>query len=99
MAEFHRRDSFLRNTDVYAGALDVNNLPVIPKNINDTSYKIDSKYNNRPDLLAYEIYENSYLWWVFLLRNPDILKDPIRDFRTGVIIRIPSRGVVEEILR
>lgn len=98
MADFHRRDSFLKNAGIYNGTLDINNLPIIPKNENDISYRIDSGYNNRPDLLAYELYENSHLWWVFSLRNPDILRDPIRDFRTGVIIRIPERGIIEGIL-
>ena len=44
----------------------------------------------RPDLLANRLYETSELWWVFAIRNPDILTDPIRDFKTGVTIALPS---------
>lgn len=56
----------------------------------DILYKIDSLYDLRPDLFAYDQYSDASLWWVFMHRNPDVLFDPIWDFRTGVIIRIPK---------
>ena len=90
MADFHRRDSFLRNTDTFQGFLDINSLPTIPKSVDDDIYIIDSRYHERPDLLASKLYETSELWWVFATRNPDIIVDPIRDFKTGVTIALPS---------
>lgn len=56
----------------------------------DLEYRIQDVYANRPDLLAYEIYENADLWWVFAARNPDTLIDPVFDFVPGVVIFIPK---------
>ena len=37
----------------------------IPKLIDDLSMTINETYNLRPDLLAYDLYENANLWWGF----------------------------------
>jgi len=44
----------------------------------------------RPDLLAFEKYGSSRYWWLFAMRNKNIITDPIQDFRAGVTIRIPK---------
>jgi phage tail protein X len=51
----------------------------------------------RPDILAYKVYGTTSLWWVFALRNPDILKDPIRDFKAGITIKLPSPESVKSV--
>ena len=56
----------------------------------DLEYQIEEIYNNRPDLLAHDLYNNSALWWVFTVRNPDTLIDPVFDFVTGVTIYVPK---------
>ena len=56
----------------------------------DLEYRIEESYNNRPDLLAYDLYNNPNLWWVFTVRNPDTLIDPVFDFVTGVTIYVPK---------
>lgn len=56
----------------------------------DVTYQIDAVYHNRPDLLAYDLYGNSQLWWVFARRNPNVLKNPLGDFKAGTTIRIPK---------
>jgi hypothetical protein len=56
----------------------------------DLEYQIEESYNNRPDLLAHDIYNNANLWWVFAVRNPDTLIDPVYDFITGVTIFVPK---------
>ena len=48
-------------------------------------------YKNRPDLLAADLYGDAALWWVFAARNPNVLKDPLFDFRPGVTIYIPTK--------
>ena len=98
MANFHTNDSFLRNAPVTDFYLDINSLPNIPKSISDDLYTIESRYENRPDLLAHEIYGTANLWWVFALRNPDKIEDPIRDFKSGIQIRLPAKGVLETII-
>lgn len=86
-----KKDSFLKHAGVLDNTfLDVNNLPVLPPNVNDEEYVINAMYDERPDLLAYELYGSTRLWWVFSLRNPDLLKDPIRDFKQGLNIFLPS---------
>lgn len=71
--------------------------PFIDVSLDDTQYTIPKKYEFRPDRLAYELYNDESLYFVFQLRNMDILKDPIFDFKTGVVIMIPTARSVENI--
>lgn len=95
MASFHRADSFLKRTKVYDIFLDVNNLPTVPQSVADEKFVITAKYDSRPDLLAHDTYGNSRVWWVIVLRNIDIIRDPIRDFKAGTEISLPSKNTVE----
>lgn len=63
----------------------------IPAFVDDYQYEIQPQYNYRPDLLAFDLYGNPRLWWVFTQRNVDILFDPIYDFRAGTIIKLPKK--------
>lgn len=64
----------------------------------DEEIVITPKYNERPDLLSNELYGTPDLWWIFTLRNPDILNDPIYDFVTDAIIFAPSKSRAYSIL-
>ena len=91
----YKKDSFLRNAGFLDNTfLDINNLPSLPENVNDEKYVINAMYDERPDLLAHDIYGSARLWWIFALRNPNILKDPIRDFKAGLSIFLPSKDNV-----
>lgn len=70
----------------------------IPKNPLDQYWEITQTYNLRPDLLAYDLYNDSRLWWVFAQRNPNTLKDPLFDFTAGVKIYIPQLTTLEQVL-
>ena len=61
---------------------------------NDVQMTIESKYHRRPDLLAHELFGDSKLWWVFPMRNKDLLVDPINDFTSGLVIWVPSSAGV-----
>jgi hypothetical protein len=98
MANYHSKDSFLRNAPVNDFYLDINSLPKIPKSLDDDTYTIESRYENRPDLLAYKLYGTANLWWVFALRNPDKLVDPLEDFTAGKIIRIPTQETINRVI-
>jgi hypothetical protein len=98
MADFHSRESFLRRAPVNDFYLDINNLPKIPKSTSDRLYEIESKYANRPDLLAHELYGTVRLWWVFALRNPDLLIDPLEDFKSGLAIYLPTRETINRVI-
>lgn len=79
------------NTNVWGRYLDTMTDRPIKKLASDILYTIDKIYEKRPDLLAFDLYGDSALWWVFVQRNPDTLKDPINDFRAGLSIRIPTK--------
>jgi hypothetical protein len=70
----------------------------VPKTANDVLYEIESVYHQRPDLLAHDIYGNNKLWWVFAQRNPDILNDPIFDFKAGTKIYLCHGPTMRELL-
>jgi len=90
-----RKDSFIKNNQILDGVfLDINKLPQIGVTLSDEQYTIEPAYDQRPDLLAKALYNNSRLWWVFALRNPDTIKDPLRDFAAGTIIFLPSAGSI-----
>lgn len=62
----------------------------IPMLGSDKYWEITPVYEYRPDLLAYDLYGDSRLWWVFAQRNPNRLKDPYFDFITGAGIYLPQ---------
>jgi hypothetical protein len=64
----------------------------------DFLYTIEPQYTYRPDLLAYDLYKDSKLWWVFIQRNMDVLTDPIYDFIPGTKIYIPKGDSLKQIL-
>jgi hypothetical protein len=91
MAITYNRTSPYANTDIYGFFLDVANIPQIPSDPKDVQYQIDAIYKGRPDLLAFDLYGDSSLWWVFAIRNPNVIQDPIYDFQPGVIIYVPQK--------
>lgn len=90
MAEYAKTSPYY-GTDSWGKFLDVMVDRKISPKRTDVLYKIDKIYENRPDLLAHDLYGNSALWWVFVQRNPDVLKDPIGDFKAGKSIFIPAK--------
>ena len=70
----------------------------IPKLVDDIEYTITQTYSRRPDLLAFDLYKDAGLWWVFAQRNPNTLVDPINDFVPGVIIYLPQQSTLKTAL-
>ena len=64
----------------------------------DVPYTVEKKYEKRPDLLSYALYGTTRLWWVFSVRNPNAIKDPIYDMLEGKEIMITCRESLFEIL-
>jgi hypothetical protein len=64
----------------------------------DAIYTIEPQYSYRPDLLAYDLYGDSKLWWVFIQRNMDILEDPIFDFIPGTQIYLSQKASLFKVL-
>lgn len=70
--------------------LDVMTNRPIPREASDNLFVINQTYQYRPDLLAFDLYDNSALWWVFYQRNPNTLTAPPWDFEAGKEIFIPK---------
>jgi hypothetical protein len=68
--------------------LDILSIRPVAAEADDFLYTIEPQYAYRPDLLAYDLYGNSALWWVFTQRNLDVIQDPILDFVPGTQIYI-----------
>jgi len=62
----------------------------IPKEEDDLNFTINLTYQYRPDLLAFDLYDNASLWWVFYQRNPNTLQAPPLDFTVGTKIFLPK---------
>jgi len=78
--------------------LDFLSIRPVPKQSDDILYTIEVQYTHRPDLLAYDLYGNKDLWWVFAQRNMDVIKDPIYDFEEGVEIYLPKGPQLRKLL-
>lgn len=70
----------------------------IPRLTDDLSFVINQTYQYRPDLLAFDLYQNANLWWVFYQRNPNSLTAPPLDFKAGVKIFLPKLSTLQETL-
>lgn len=67
----------------------------INKQPDDILFKINLTYQYRPDLLAYDLYNDSRLWWVFYQRNPNTLQAPPLDFSAGTQIYLPKLSTLK----
>jgi hypothetical protein len=91
--------SFYRNTPSFDDRyLDVLVQRTIPKLPDDILFTITPTYEFRPDNLAYDLYGNANLWWVFAVRNKNTLIDPIYDFKSGVRIYLPKKSSLTQVL-
>jgi hypothetical protein len=78
--------------------LDVMTDRPIPKESDDQVIVINQTYQYRPDLLAYDLYNNAGLWWVFYQRNPNTLTAPPLDFTNGTRIFLPKISTLRTVL-
>lgn len=78
--------------------LDVMQNRPIPKENDDLLFKINLTYQYRPDLLAFDMYDNAGLWWVFYQRNPNTLQKPPLDFAAGTTIYVPKITTLRSVL-
>lgn len=90
MSEYSPTSPYYNTLVTTGNYLDVMDNRSISKLETDVYWEVTSKYNHRPDLLAFDIYGDSKLWWVFASRNPNKLMDPVFDLISGVKIYIPK---------
>jgi len=70
----------------------------IPKETDDQLFRINETYQYRPDLLAFDLYDQSQLWWVFYQRNPNTLTAAPWDFEAGREIYLPKITTLQTVL-
>ena len=98
MARFSASSPYAQTQIVDDQYLDIITIRPVPKNPDDVEYTIESQYNHRPDLLAYDLYDDPKLWWVFAQRNMDVLIDPVYDLIPGTQIYIPKGPQLRSLL-
>lgn len=92
---FYNPKSYLNNTRFNKFYLDVAELPSL-KDVEGTYMRVPPECENRPDLLSYQQYGTSRLWWVIMLANPDVIKDPVWDLKSGMYIFVPNKMSLQE---
>jgi hypothetical protein len=85
-------------TSIVNGYLDVMSFRDIPYQTDDILFEVTATYENRPDLLAYDLYQDSNLWWVFAMRNKTVIKDPVYDLVAGAKIYLPKKSTLVSVL-
>lgn len=95
----YQRTSPYYNTPIIGGVLDLANIPNIPKLSGDVVVQINKTYEYRPDLLAFDLYGDPGLWWVFAVRNPNVINDPVFDMRIGARIAVPKKETLQGIIK
>ena len=78
--------------------LEILDLRDLPNQVDDILFTVTQQYTYRPDLLAYDLYNDVNLWWVFAVRNKDVIKDPVFDMYAGQKIRIPLMETLQRSL-
>lgn len=86
--------SFYSNTNTREFYLDLWQDPGLAFSTSDPLEAIPVEFDRRPDLMAFNRYGNTKFWWIFALRNKDILIDPIEDFTAGTKIHVPNKRTI-----
>jgi hypothetical protein len=90
MTVTYKNTSMYRNTKLNDNFLEIYQPPIVPNFENVKEFTITQKYNKRPDLLAFDLYGTSSLWWIFVIYNRGLIRDPLFDFVSGITILIPK---------
>lgn len=98
MAKIHKQTSPYLKTPIKDFYLDLWKKRNIPPQSDDQLITIEPKYEGRPDLLSFDLYGTPRLWWVFAVRNMDLLIDPIEDMKAGVTIFAPTKDRIVDFI-
>lgn len=98
MATYTSNSPWHKTKTVNNQYLNVLSIRPVPAESDDVLYTIEVQYTHRPDLLAYDLYGDKNLWWVFAQRNMDIIKDPVYDIEAGIQIYLPKGEKLQRVL-
>ena len=90
MAKYKNNSPWTKTEIVNRTYLDILEIRSVPAESDDIRYTIQPQYTHRPDLLAYDLYGDHGLWWIFAQRNMDVIQDPVYDIEAGVEIILPK---------
>ena len=92
-----------KNTSPYAKTslfdnrfLDIMEYKSLPAQADDIYKQITATYQYRPDIMSYDLYGTAEFWYVFMLRNRDVILDPVFDFTEDKMIYIPKLSTILE---
>ena len=91
------RYSPYKNTSQTSWYLDIYNPIKIVEADDDEFFTIPAEYNCKPMAYAKYKYNSERLYYIFAITNPDIIKDPIYDFKVGVKIRVPTYERIQKL--
>jgi hypothetical protein len=94
----YRPSSPYANTPQTSWYLDTYEPREIPRDGTDTLRVLATRYELRPDLLSYDLYGTPNFWWIFMILNPNEIKDPIYDFKVGLRIYTPTMNRLTNLL-
>jgi hypothetical protein len=95
-SEYNKYSPYRTTTQTWY--LDYWNPITLVSSTTDKTYIIPSAYNLKPWLLAKELYGAERLYWVFSILNPDLLVDPVYDFKVGTKIQIPTNERIQSLI-
>lgn len=72
----------------YTGPMTWRDIP--PDSSDSYITSLDKKYENRPDRLSQDLYGTIGYWWIFQVRNMDLIRDPIWDLTAGMALYVPT---------
>lgn len=98
MAKIHKASSPYYTTPIKDFYLDLWKKRNIPPQSDDQLITLEAKYEGRPDLLSFDLYGTPRLWWVFAVRNIDLLIDPVEDMKAGVTIYAPTKDRIADLI-
>ena len=64
----------------------------------DTYVILSSRHAGKPTLLSYDLYATPAYWWIFNVLNMDVIKDPLRDFKESVVLRVPNLTGLQQLI-
>ena len=87
----YKTDSVYRSTEIVNNRLEILETSLDIGSYDTQKILITNEYEHKPDKLAFDLYGNAKLWWIFAQFNPNLLIDPILDFRAGITIQAPEK--------
>ena len=94
----YNNNSLYYTTNQNTWRLSLWNARDIPVMSSDQVLVLDQVYQYKPDLLAYDLYGSSRLFWVFMMRNKDLIFDPIYDMVAGMTLLVPTKDSLTSLL-